>query len=180
VAGVYARTDYRVGVHKAPANALVEGVVDIRAHVDDREQGILNAVGVNCLRALPGRGIRVCGARTLSGRAEWRYVNVRRLVITVRRWLENECLDLVFDPNDSQLWNRIRDRLSSYCFTLYRSGALKGDTPEEAYYVKCDAETNPPAERDDGEVTTEIGLAATRPAEFIVVRITQRAGRGVT
>jgi uncharacterized protein len=180
IAGVYARTDRREGVHKAPANELIEGVVDIRVPLSDEEQGVLNQVGVNCLRALPGRGIRIWGARTLSGQAEWRYVNVRRLFITLRRWLENECRDLVFDSNDPQLWNRLRDRLNNYCYTLYQSGALKGETPEEAYYVKCDAETNPATQRAIGQVTTEIGLAAIRPAEFIVVRITQEAGSGST
>jgi len=178
VAGVYARTDRRVGVHKAPANELLEGVVDIRVHVSDEEQGVLNHVGINCLRAMPGRGIRIWGARTLSGQAEWRYVNVRRLFVTLRRWLDTECRDLAFESNDPQLWNQIRDRLNNYCYTLYRHGALKGDTPEEAYYVKCDAETNPADQREVGQVTAEIGLAATRPAEFIVVRITQEAASG--
>src|SRR5262245_24562161 len=178
IAGVYARTDARVGVHKAPANEIVEGIVDLRVRVSDAEHGDLNESRVNCLRAMPGRGIRIWGARTLSGQAEWRYVNVRRLFITLRRWMESECRDLVFESNDLQLWDRISDRLNSYCYALYRSGALKGARPEEAYYVKCDAETNPPEQRDDGMVTTEVGLAATRPAEFIVVRITQQAASG--
>jgi phage tail sheath protein FI len=180
IAGVYARTDRRMGVHKAPANELLEGVVDIRVRLSDEEQGVLNHVGVNCLRVLPGRGIRIWGARTLSGQAEWRYVNVRRLFITLRRWMESRCRDLVFDSNDPQLWNRISDRLTEYCYALYQNGALKGETPEEAYYVKCDAETNPAAELAVGRVTAEIGLAATRPAEFIVVRITQEAASGST
>jgi uncharacterized protein len=107
-------------------------------------------------------------------------VNVRRLFITLRRWVESECRDLVFESNVPQLWDRIHDRLSSYCYALYRSGALKGATPEEAYYVKCDAETNPVADRAIGQVTAEIGLAANRPAEFIVVRITQEAASGST
>ena len=178
IAGVYARTDARVGVHKAPANEIVEGIVDLRVDVSDREHGDLNDSRVNCLRVVPGRGIRVLGARTLIDQSEWRYVNVRRLFISVRRWLENECRDLVFNSHDPQLWNRIRDRLNNHCYTLYRSGALKGETPEEAYYVKCDAETNPPEQRDNGLVTTEVGLAATRPAEFIIVRITQQAASG--
>ncbi|PWT81503.1 MAG: phage tail sheath family protein [Blastocatellia bacterium] len=180
IAGVYARTDTRVGVHKAPANEVIEGAVDIRVQVTDAEQSRLNGVGVNCVRMLPGRGIRVWGARTLSGRAEWRYVNVRRLFITLRRWLDSECQDLVFEGNDLQLWDRVRDRLNNYCYTLFQRGALKGSTPEEAYYVKCDAETNPPARREAGEVTIEIGLAPTRPAEFVVVRITQSATGGTT
>jgi hypothetical protein len=178
LAGIYARTDAHVGVHKAPANEVIEGAVDVRVHLGDEDQGVLNAVGVNCLRALRGRGIRVWGARTLSGQAEWRYVNVRRLFITVQRWLESETRDLVFEPNDEPLWDRIRDRVNHYCYTLFQSGALKGLTPQEAYYVKCDAETNPLPQREAGEVTTEIGLAATTPAEFIVVRITQSAENG--
>ena len=173
VAGVYARTDRRVGVHKAPANELVHGAVDVSRLVTDREQGLLNDVGVNCIRVIPGRGIRVWGARTLSGRAEWRYVNVRRLFLTLKRWIGQTCHDLPFEGNDPSLWNRIRDRLSNYCYGLFQAGALKGLTPEEAFYVKCDAETNPPARRDQGEVIAEIGLAPVKPAEFVVVRITQ-------
>jgi uncharacterized protein len=175
VAGVYARTDARVGVHKAPANALLEGAVDLRVHVTEEELHRLNGAGVNCLRALPGRGIRVWGARTLSGRPEWQYVNVRRLFITLTRWIEHACRDLVFEPSTPLLWNRVQDRLNNYCYVLFQAGALKGLTPTEAFYVKCDAETNPPEQRDRGEVTTEIGLAATRPAEFVVVRISHDA-----
>jgi len=175
VAGVYARTDARVGVYKAPANEIVEGAVDVREHVTDNEQRILNHAGVNCIRVLPGRGIRVWGARTLSGREEWRYVNVRRLFITLKRWIALTCEDLVFEPNQPALWGLIRDRLYNYCYDLFQEGALKGATPDEAFYVKCDAETNPPGRRQQGEVTTEIGLAAVRPAEFVVVRITQSA-----
>ena len=175
VAGIYARTDAGRGVHKAPANELVDGVVDVGVTVTDEQQRLLSAVGVNSVRAFPGRGIRLWGARTLSGRAEWRYVNVRRLFLGVRRWIENRSRDLVFEPHDPLLWNRVRDRLSSYCYGLFESGALKGDAPEEAFYVKCDAETNPSAARERGEVIAEMGLAAARPAEFIVVRVTQSA-----
>jgi hypothetical protein len=178
LAGIYAKTDARVGVHKAPANEVVEGAVDVAVHLDDEGQSVLNGVGVNCLRVRPGRGIRVWGARTLSGQAEWRYVNVRRLFITVQRWLESETRDLVFEANQPGLWDRIRDRVNNYCYTLYQSGALQGSTPQEAYYVKCDAETNPLPQREAGEVTTEIGLAPNKPAEFIVVRITQSAENG--
>lgn len=180
VAGVYARTDDRLGVHKAPANEPLEGVVDVRVQVADEQQRVLNSAGVNCVRVLPGRGIRVWGARTLSGRADWRFVNVRRLFITVRRWIEYDSRDVVFEANDSRLWNRIRDRLNNYCYSLFQAGALKGLTPEEAYYVKCDAETNPPERRDAGEVITELGLAAIKPAEFVVVRVVQSVAGGAT
>ena len=178
VAGVYAAMDRRVGPHKAPANVALADVVDVADPLDDRAQGELNAVGVNCLRVLPGRGIRVWGARTLSGRADWRYVNVRRLFITVERRVEYECRDLVFESNDRALWARLGERLNDYCYRLYQRGALQGATPGEAYYVKCDEETNPPAARDVGIVTAELGLAPNMPAEFVVVRMTYHVGGG--
>ena len=175
LAGIYARTDARFGVHKAPANAAVEGAVDVRVDLTDEQQRVLNGAGVNCVRAFHGRGLRVWGARTLSGRAEWRYVNVRRLFMTLTRWMATACRDLVFESNDPRLWSRIRDRVNGYCYELFQRGALKGPTAADAFFVKCDAETNPPATRDLGEVKTEIGLAPLRPAEFIVVRVTQSA-----
>jgi Bacteriophage tail sheath protein len=175
IAGVYARADARIGVHKAPANEILEGVIDLERELKDDDQSLLNEVGVNCLRAFPGRGIRVWGARTLSARPEWRYVNVRRLFTTLVRWIDRNCRDLVFESYTPALWEAIRGRLNSYCYNLFQNGALKGQTPEEAYYVKCDAETNPLEEREGGRVISEIGLAPVIPAEFIVVRITQSA-----
>src|SRR5262249_47074291 len=171
-AGIYARVDARIGVHKPPANEIIEGTIDLERDLDDEDQSLLNEVGVNCLRAFPGRGIRVWGARTLSGLPEWRYVNVRRLFTTLVRWIARSCQDLVFDAYPPALWEGIRGRLNSYCYTLFQKGALKGDAPAEAYYVKCDAETNPPEEREQGRVISEVGLAPVMPAEFIVVRIT--------
>jgi len=175
VAGIYARVDERIGVHKAPANEIVEGVIDLERGLDDDAQSLLNEVGVNCLRAFPGRGIRVWGARTLSGLPEWRYVNVRRLFTTLARWIDRTCRDLVFDAYTPALWEGVRGRLNSYCYTLFQNGALQGQTPAEAFYVKCDAETNPPEEQEQGKVISEVGLAPIMPAEFIVVRITHTA-----
>lgn len=175
VAGVYARTDARAGVAKAPANEEVLGIVDVERHLADADQAGLNLIGVNCLRAFPGRGVRVWGARTLSRQDEWRYVNVRRLFLTVRRWIDLHMAWASFEPNDPRLWNRIRRELDGYLSQLWREGALAGNTPEEAYFVRCDAETNPPDSRESGQVVTEIGLAPAAPAEFIVVRITQQA-----
>jgi Bacteriophage tail sheath protein len=171
VAGVYARTDQDYGVHKAPANAVLEGVVSLELILTDREQADLNPKRVNCLRVFPGRGIRVWGARTLSGQQDWTYVNVRRLFLTVVRWIEWNMWEVAFEPNDAKLWARIERELCTYLGDLYRQGALKGDTPQEAFYVKCNAETNPPEDRDSGQVVTEIGLATTIPFEFIVVRL---------
>ena len=176
VAGIYARADARVGVFKAPANEELLGVLDLEFSVETAAQEGLNPVGINCLRAFPGRGLRVWGARTLSQDANWRYVNVRRLFLTLGRWIDRNLAWAAFEPNTPRLWNRIVRELNGYLDKLWQTGALKGATVAEAYYVKCDAETNPTEEREQGRVTTEIGLAAALPAEFIVVRITHRAG----
>lgn len=195
VAGIYARTDARSGVFKAPANEEVRGALDlgvneeqkaneelkgIAIRVDNHIQEQLNPVGINCLRAFPGRGIRVWGARTLSGNEdgneEWRYVNVRRLYLTMRRWIDLNMNWATFEPNEPRLWVRIRRELGGYLESLWRAGGLFGRTPDQAFYVKCDAETNPPERRELGEVVTEIGFAPSRPAEFIVVRIMHHMG----
>jgi phage tail sheath protein FI len=174
VAGIYARTDAQIGVHKAPANEIVEGAVDLEVQLTDADQRDLNEAGVNCIRSFPGRGIRVWGARTLSGLPNWRYVNVRRLFLTLIRWIEHNTSDLVFEPNGPPLWDRVRTRLGAYCYELLQHGALKG-RPAEAYFVKCDAETNPLEVRMAGQLICDVGLAPVMPAEFVVVRITQSA-----
>ena len=175
VAGIYARTDAKAGVFKAPANEELLGIADIEWPLDADAQARLNPGGVNCLRPLPGRGIRVWGARTLSRQDEWRYVNVRRLFLTVHRWIDLHLAWASFEPNDARLWNRIRRELEAYLSQLWRAGAFAGETPGEAFFVRCDAETNPPESRELGRVVSEIGLAPAAPAEFIVVRITQQA-----
>jgi uncharacterized protein len=179
IAGIYARTDAEIGVHKAPANEIVEGAMDLQVHLPDEGQSELNNVGVNCLRTLPGRGIRVWGARTLSGLPNWRYVNVRRLFITLVRWIDHNMNDVAFEPNAPPLWDRVRDRLGAYCYDLFERGALKGREPAEAFFVKCDAETNPLDEREVGKLICHVGLAPSTPAEFLTVRITHTA-TGVT
>ena len=175
VAGVYARVDAAYGAHKAPANEILEGVVDLEVALDDAEQANLNDKGVNCLRSFTGRGIRVWGARTLSGQRSWRYVNVTRLFLTLTRWMTHRLDDLVFEPHTPRLWDSVRERLSSYCVGLFQQGALKGATAEQAFFVKCDAETNPFEIRESGAIIAEIGLAPVAPAEFIVVHVTLRA-----
>lgn len=171
VAGVFARTDLAVGVHKAPANELLEGVVNLAVQLNNAQQGPLNDVGVNCLRAFPRRGIRVWGARTLSHDLNWRYVNVRRIFLTAIRWIERNMVDVVFEPQGPQLWGRIVHDLTAYLTNLFEHGAFAGLTASTSFYVKCDAETNPPEVREVGQVVTEIGLAPAAPAEFIIVRI---------
>ena len=176
VAGIYARTDGKAGVHKAPANEELRGVIDLDSPIDNKIQDQLNPRNINCLRAFPGRGIRVWGARTLSREENWKYVNVRRLVLTLRRWIDANMTWAAFEPNTPRLWIRIQRELGGRLNKLWQVGALKGQTSGEAYYVKCDAETNPADAREAGQVVTEIGLAPSIPAEFIVVRITHRAG----
>ena len=173
VGGIYARSDAQVGFHKAPANEVVEGVLDVQAAITPDAQARLNEVGVNCLRSFPRRGIRVWGARTLSPHREWRYVNVRRVFLILRRWIEHNMNDLAFEPNEPSLWNRVLERLRGFCYELFVRGALKGTTVEEAFFLKCDAELNPPEVREEGKVVCDIGLAPAAPAEFIVVRMTR-------
>jgi hypothetical protein len=174
VAGVFSRSDARIGVFKAPANEEVFGVLDLDVAVDVDAQNQLNPVGVNCLRSFPGRGIRVWGARTLSRQPEWRYVSVRRLFLTLRRWIDMNMTWATFEPNGPRLWVRINRELTTYLTNLWQDGAMVGQTANEAFYVKCDAETNPTESREAGRVVTEIGLAPSAPAEFVVVRIIHR------
>ena len=176
VAGVYARTDDQSGIHKAPANETLEGALDLQLVLDDAGQAPLNALGVNCIRALPGRGVRVWGARTLSGDPAWDYVNVRRLFLTVGRWLEASLTGVAFEPNDLRLWARIGRDVGAFLTDLFQQGALQGETAGEAFFVKCDAETNPPASRDLGQVVTEVGIAPARPNEFLIVRLVNSPG----
>ncbi len=175
VAGTYARGDRDIGVHQAPANMVLEDVLDLSPNLSNADWVALNlqaeVAGVNCLRALPGRGFRVWGARTLSQNMAWRYINARRLLLTVGRWVELNLADVAFEPNEFSLWVRIERELTAYLESLAQQGALKGRVPEEAFYIKCDAETNPPEVREAGQIVTEIGLAPTTPNEFIVVRL---------
>jgi phage tail sheath protein FI len=172
VAGIYARTDATRGVHKAPANEVVRGAVGLRRLVTRAEQGELNRAGVNVIRFFPDAGIRVWGARTLAEESsEWRYVNVRRLVNMIKESIENGTRWTVFEPNDMTLWKSVERNVRAFLLMLWREGALLGASPEQAFYVRCDAETNPPDVIDAGRLVTEIGIAPVKPAEFIVFRL---------
>jgi phage tail sheath protein FI len=180
MAGVYARSDTERGVHKAPANEVVRGAMGVGMLITKSEQDILNPIGVNCIRAFPGRGIRVWGARTLTSDASWRYINVRRLFNFVEKSIQLGTQWIVFEPNDRDLWARIRRDVNAFLSTVWRSGALFGSSPSEAFYVKCDDETNPPELRDLGQVVIEIGMAPVKPAEFVIFRISQWASGSAT
>lgn len=178
MAGVWARNDNTRGVHKAPANEVVQGAVGLAYNTTKGEQDTLNPNGVNCIRAFPGRGIRVWGARTLSSNPSWRYVNVRRLFNYVEKSIENGTQWVVFEPNDSFLWARVRRDVGAFLSTVWSDGALFGASPSQAFYVKCDEELNPSESRDMGRLIIEIGMCPVKPAEFVIFRISQWAGPG--
>jgi hypothetical protein len=173
MAGIWARNDNTRGVHKAPANEVVAGATGLANNVTKGEQDTLNPVGINCIRAFPGMGIRVWGARTLASNPSWRYLNVRRLFNYVEKSIERGTQWIVFEPNEPMLWARIRRDVSAFLSTVWSTGALFGGSPAEAFYVKCDEELNPPAIRDLGQLIIEIGMAPVKPAEFVIFRISQ-------
>ncbi|SDF45761.1 hypothetical protein SAMN05216553_101728 [Lentzea fradiae] len=173
VAGIWGRNDETRGVHKAPANEVVRGVVSLQTAISRVEQELLNPVGINCIRAFPGQGIRLWGARTLSSDPEWRYINVRRLFNFIEESILNGTNWVVFEPNDEYLWSSVRRVVGAFLQRIWRNGALMGRTAAEAYYVKCDEENNPPESRDAGNLIIEIGVAPVKPAEFVVFRIAQ-------
>ena len=178
MAGIWGRNDDTRGVHKAPANEIVRGAIDVAVNVTRGEHDQLNPEGVNVIRAFPGRGIRVWGARTLSSDPSWRYLNVRRLF----NYLESSILTgtqwVVFEPNDLDLWQRVKRTINAFLLGVWRDGALFGATPGEAFFVKCDAETNPPDVVDRGQLIVEIGVAPVKPAEFVVFRLSQYSAGG--
>jgi uncharacterized protein len=176
VAGAVSRTDRRSGVHRAPANQELVGAVDVAAALGPADVTRLTEAQVNPLRAIPGRGIRIWGARTLAADPAWRYVSARRLVIAVERWARDRLERLAFEPNDAALWRQLRLAVSAHLEGLFAAGALAGAQPSEAFYVRCDEETNPPEVRDSGRVVVQVGLAPTVPNEFIVVQIVLNAG----
>ena len=171
VAGLYAAVEADPGVHRAPANAEVQWADDVTVVIDDNTQGALNPEGVNCLRAFPDRGILVYGARTVSSDADWRYVNVRRLLIMIERAVDLATQWAVFEPHNAELRQKLVQSISSFLESIWLRGMLAGATREEAYFVKCDGTNNPPASVDAGRIVTDIGVAPAIPAEFVVFRV---------
>ena len=176
LAGIWAGTDESRGVHKAPANEVIRGVVSIELNCTAGEQSLLNPNGINCIRAFPGRGIRVWGARTLSSDPAWRYINIRRFFNYVESSIKGATNWAVFEPNDPSLWDKLNRSIASFLVVEWRKGALFGTTPDQAFYVKCDDETNPAEQIDLGQVVVEIGIAPVKPAEFVIFRIAQLQG----
>jgi hypothetical protein len=173
VAGIYARSDNERGVHKAPANEVVRGIVGLEFDITKGQQDTLNPKGVNVIRKFPGRGIRVWGARTLASNSLWKYINVRRLFIFVEDSVFRGTQWVVFEPNNEQLWARVKQTITQFLTTVWRTGALMGLTPEEAFFVKVDRTTMTQDDIDNGRLIVIVGLAPTKPAEFVIFRFTQ-------
>lgn len=172
VMGVYARTDISRGVHKAPANETV-ACSGLNIHFTKGEQDILNPAGVNLIRAMPGQGIRVWGARTAGSNSAFKYVNVRRLFIYVEESIKANTSWVVFEPNDATLWTRVNITISAFLNTLWRSGMLAGSSPEESYFVEIGPSTMTNDDILNGRLICNIGIAPSRPAEFVIFRVTQ-------
>jgi uncharacterized protein len=173
VSGIYARSDIERGVHKAPANEVVRGLTRFEININKGRQDVLNPEGINALRFFEGRGNRVWGARTMSSDPEWKYVNVRRLFIYVEHSIDKGTQWAVFEPNNQRLWANIRQTVEDFLLVLWRDGALLGDKPEQAYFVRCDRTTMTQNDLDNGRLICLIGIAPVKPAEFVIFRIGQ-------
>jgi uncharacterized protein len=173
VAGIYARSDIERGVHKAPANEVIRGITRFQTNVTFDRQAVLNPEGINALRFFEGRSNRVWGARTMSSDPEWKYVNVRRLFIYLEHSIDKSTQWAVFEPNNERLWASIRQSIEDFLVVTWRSGALMGTRPEEAFFVRCDRTTMSQNDLDNGRLICLIGVAPTYPAEFVIFRIGQ-------
>lgn len=182
ICGIYARSDTERGVHKAPANEVVRGAMDLeeaeggfRRIINKGQQDILNPKGINCIRAFPGRGIRVWGARTISSDSLWKYINVRRLFLFIEESIDEGTQWVVFEPNDEKLWARVKQTINQFLTRVWKDGALMGATQDDAFFVRCDRTTMTQDEIDNGKLIVLIGVAPVKPAEFVIFRIAQVA-----
>lgn len=173
ICGLYGRNDAERGVHKAPANVIVRGALRFGANLSMGQQEVLNPAGINCLRALSGRGLRLWGARTASSDTEWKYVNVRRYFNYIEASIDRSTQWAVFEPNGPLLWGRIEETLSAFLFNEWKNGALLGSSPQTAFFVRCDRSTMTQSDIDNGRLVCEIGVAVVKPAEFVIFRIGQ-------
>jgi phage tail sheath protein FI len=173
VCGIYARNDIERAVYKAPANEVVTGAIGFEKVLNKAQQEVLNPLGVNCFRFFEGRGFRLWGARTASSDPEWKYVNVRRYFAYLEHSIDKGTQWAVFEPNGEALWANVRRTVSDFLFNEFQSGALLGDKPEVAYFVKCDRSTMTQNDLDNGRLVCEVGVAVLRPAEFVIFRIGQ-------
>jgi uncharacterized protein len=180
VAGIYARNDVNRGVYKAPANEVITLAINFERPINKAQQEVLNPEGVNCLRFFEDRGYRIWGARTMSSDPEWTYVNLRRYFAFLEHSLDKGTQWAVFEPNGEALWANVRGTIDDFLFDQWQSGALLGDKAEQAYFVRCDRSTMTQNDLDNGRLVCEIGVAALRPAEFVIFRIGQWTGDATT
>jgi phage tail sheath protein FI len=173
VAGIYARNDIDRAVYKAPANEVVSGAIGFEQTLNKAQQDVLNPEGINCFRFFEGRGYRLWGARTASSDPEWKYVNLRRYFIYLEHSIDKGTQWAVFEPNGELLWANIRRTVEDFLFNEWQMGALLGDKPEKAFFVKCDRTTMNQNDLDNGRLVCQVGVAALRPAEFVIFRIGQ-------
>jgi phage tail sheath protein FI len=171
ITGIYARTDLTRGVSKSPANEVINLAIGLETILDDTQQRILNPLGINTLRFFPGRGYLVWGARTISSDSEWKYVAIRRYLAYLEHSIDNGTQWVVFEPSGEPLWANVRQTISVFLSNEWRNGALIGSKPDEAYFVKCDRSTMTQNDIDNGRLIVLIGVAALRPAEFVIFRI---------
>lgn len=179
VAGVYARIDDQKGVHKAPANESIRNTQNVELTITDDDHGPLNEKSINVIRPFPGRGIRIWGARTLAVATQWRYVNVRRLMLFIEESIQEGTVFAVFEPNNTALWQQLKRAVNEFLERVWKAGALLGDKQEQAFRVRIDDELNPPATIALGQLVIEVRVAPTTPAEFIVFQIIQEPGRKI-
>jgi phage tail sheath protein FI len=180
---MYATTDANRGVWKAPAGTetSLAGATGVTVPLNDTQNGVLNPVGLNCIRNFKVYGTVIWGARTAQGDDEigsqWKYVPIRRLALFLEESLYRALQWVVFEPNDAPLWAQIRLNIGAFLQTLFRQGAFQGSTPQQAYFVKCDSETTTPTDQDNGVVNIVVGFAPLKPAEFVIIQIQQMAGQ---
>jgi phage tail sheath protein FI len=173
IVGIYARIDNQTGVHKAPANQEIKGITGEERSVSNLQQETLNPRGINCIRSFVGRGILVWGARTLSGDAEYRYINVRRLLICLEQSIKRGTAWAAFEPNKAATWAKVKLQTENFLMKSWKEGKLQGIKPEEAYFVKCDRTTMTQSDIDAGRLIVEVGVATVKPAEFMIIRVSQ-------
>jgi len=174
IAGIYARSDNSKGVHKAPANEIVNNCTGLSVNYNSAEQDFLNPKGLNAIRSFPGAGIRVWGARTASSKPLWKYINIRRLFIYIEESIKANTSWVVFEPNDSRLWSRVKGTIETFLGGVWSSGALVGGSPDEAFFVDIGPNTMTRDDIDNGRLICVIGVAPVKPAEFVIFRITQK------
>jgi phage tail sheath protein FI len=176
MAGVFARTELDKGVHKAPGNEVIRGASGVALDLREDDLGQLNAEAINAIRVLPGRGVRVWSARTLSDDINWRYLNVRRLFIMLRRAIEQGTQWAVFESNEPRTWETLSREVGIFLERLWQKGAFAGPTAADSFYVVCDRTTNTPERVDAGQLLMEIGVAPTLPAEYLILHVVQKSG----